>query len=182
MSDCQDFDRRFHDWLDRRSGTPDSVMMDHAKGCEPCREQLGLWQAIESSSGSQSVRAEPSAVSTRRPVRFSLPLPLVAMGAAAVLLFAFMMRSPENSTQVSLIHALPSQAKVSADLRSTQELTMTRFTELDPVLWWHGLRQRDWVADTMPTVQTVRDSMAPLGRSLRRAFTLLATIPDGQTS
>jgi hypothetical protein len=54
--------------------------------------------------------------------------------------------------------------------------------ELDPALWWQSVQNRDWVGQTMPAVQSVRDGVAPIGRSLMRAVTILTTGGGEQTS
>jgi hypothetical protein len=54
--------------------------------------------------------------------------------------------------------------------------------ELDPALWWRSVQDRDWVGQTMPAVQSVKDGVAPIGRSLIRAVTILTMGGHNQTS
>lgn len=54
--------------------------------------------------------------------------------------------------------------------------------EVDPTLWWRRVQDRDWVGQTMPTVRSLREGVAPLGRSLMRAVTILTIGGRDQTS
>jgi hypothetical protein len=54
--------------------------------------------------------------------------------------------------------------------------------ELDPAGWWRSVQDRDWVSQTMPAVQSVKQGVAPIGRSLMRAVTILTTGGYDQTS
>ncbi len=51
--------------------------------------------------------------------------------------------------------------------------------------WWHEVNQRSWIDSTMPsvmpTVESVRQGVAPLGRSLVQAVGLLTRFGGGQT-
>jgi hypothetical protein len=47
-------------------------------------------------------------------------------------------------------------------------------SETDPTDWWNSVQDRDWLGQTMPTVNSVREGVAPIGRSLLRAVTILA--------
>jgi hypothetical protein len=44
------------------------------------------------------------------------------------------------------------------------------------------VQRRDWVGNTMPTVRTVQEGVAPLGRTLMRAVTILTLGAREQTS
>ncbi len=57
--------------------------------------------------------------------------------------------------------------------------TDSLLAQADPSGWWSQVRQRDWVGETMPAVRSVREGVAPLGRSLLQAVTIL-TIPNGE--
>tara|TARA_R110002049_G_scaffold2750_8_gene22159 strand:- start:78294 stop:78959 length:666 start_codon:yes stop_codon:yes gene_type:complete len=50
---------------------------------------------------------------------------------------------------------------------------------VDAAQWWQDVQQRDWVAQTMPTVRSVREGVAPLGRSILQAVSIL-TIGSGE--
>jgi hypothetical protein len=160
---CEEFQQRFQEWLDRRKNATDHAMRQHAKECDSCRQQWLLWRLIESSV------AEKTHTGRSKDSRFA-GRALVVAAIAASLLFAILTVQPGNS---------PSFDSLTADHQSS---TPDLLVELDPNLWWDDLRQRDWVGQTMPTVRTVRDGVAPLGRSIQRAATLLATAPREQTS
>ena len=53
---------------------------------------------------------------------------------------------------------------------------------LDALEWWASVRERDWMAETMPAVRSVQQGVAPLGRSLLQAVTVLTVGDPGQTS
>jgi hypothetical protein len=53
---------------------------------------------------------------------------------------------------------------------------------LDALEWWASVRERDWMAETMPVVRSVQRGVAPLGRSLLQAVTVLTVGDPGQTS
>lgn len=63
------------------------------------------------------------------------------------------------------------------------EVVLAQVTgELDPAGWWRSVQDRDWVGQTMPAVQSVKQGVAPIGRSLLRAVTILTTSGHDQTS
>ena len=153
---CQDFSDRLQRLLDRRRPPErDQRLIRHANGCQECRRKLIAWQQIAA-----VVQSDPETV--RGGWRWAVP----ALAAAIVLAVLFnrgLDREPEGADRVASLET------VEVDSPQT----------LDPAGWWRDVQSRDWVAETMPTVQRVSDSVAPLGRSLMQAVTLL-TLGGGE--
>jgi hypothetical protein len=158
---CQEFSQRLQQTLDDRSDLgSDWQLQQHAQQCPQCREQWQAWQQI----ASVMQPAVDTVSSSDRPRRTWRPVATVAALAAAVLLavlWQYSAASPElpagggDPVGVTL---LPGQAD-----------------PVDPADWWRHVQRRDWMAQTMPAVRSVRDGVAPLGRSLLQAVTLLTT-------
>jgi hypothetical protein len=68
------------------------------------------------------------------------------------------------------------QATAGSGLLAANQLNV------DPVGWWRDVQDRDWVSQTMPTVRSMQEGVAPLGRTLMRAMTILTTGGRDQTS
>ena len=105
-------------------------------------------------------------------------IPLAAgVGLAAVLLVALMAnRGDPDRVEAVVADTAQTRTPVRSDA-----LVQTG-TDLDPASWWRSVQDRDWVGQTMPAVRSVREGVAPLGRSLMRAVTILAIGGRDQTS
>ncbi len=181
---CEDFDRSMQQSLDDRlRPSSDARLLRHADRCQRCRCQLEAWQRIVEVLPSAD-RTMASAVSiapensTGRVVSQDVTLPgsrnsgrlsWVAMSAAAVVLLAFM--TPWSFEQPEHSRSSPTTEFSGAGVESGEVLLAD--DKVDPVGWWRVVQDRDWVAQTMPAVRSVRDGVAPLGRSLLRAVTIL---------
>ncbi|MGB7325956.1 MAG: hypothetical protein WBD31_13860 [Rubripirellula sp.] len=172
---CAQFERRLHEQLDQRKPlSADAVLTSHADHCVRCQQTLDAWRSIDvalpspkSSANSTSVvqaqRSRPLQVSS-----ISLTwIALAAMVLATVTGLTFYRNQPVAPTAQSTVPAISNELLDHAD----------------PVAWWNDAKDRDWISQTMPTVRSVREGVAPLGRSLIRAVTILTTgTGDGQTS
>ncbi|NND96064.1 MAG: hypothetical protein HKN47_01905 [Pirellulaceae bacterium] len=125
---------------------------------------------------------------------------------AAILMVSFFIRGSETATQsvaqVDHDHAIgagvmtgagavnhadgASQSghadRLSSPSESDPRTAERKSPDMDPSLWWRRIQSRDWIAQTMPAMQSVRDGVAPLGRSLVNAVTILAIGPRERTS
>ncbi|MGI9470993.1 MAG: hypothetical protein ACR2NZ_05650 [Rubripirellula sp.] len=170
---CDDFSQRMHEQLDHRmplEGDPE--LWQHADRCESCKAQIEAWQQIAPLVGRES-EFRPS-VRGRERRKNVLLAGTVAAGLAAGFLFAFSgIPAPEKSAQPTMAESLP--APSSPLLAQTSG-------ELDPASWWRSVQDRDWVGQTMPAVRSVKEGVAPLGRTLMRAVTILTIGGQDQTS
>lgn len=165
---CSDFDQRMQMRLDHRldlAGDPDVVR--HVKSCDRCRQRMETWQAIAAvmEPVGHAVAADPKLLGRR--------LPLTTFAAAALLLM--------------VVGVAGSKFLTVADQVAVTETTNTSSTNdvqpsLDALEWWASVRERDWMAETMPAVRSVQRGVAPLGRSLLQAVTVLTVGDPGQTS
>jgi hypothetical protein len=190
---CDEFQQQFQRFLDRRDRLPNRQMREHADLCASCRYQLQLWQRIETSLASESphdqtpinidspVKASRSSRRVRqRPTIRGGSLVAAATAACLTVIIAMHRTSDPNMDTPRL---------TSMDTSQTELGTIEPSIGLhrDPFLWWNELRDRewnsgDWVSRTLPTVRIVSDGVAPLGRSIQRAATLLTTATREQTS
>ena len=97
---------------------------------------------------------------------------MLSAAIAAVILFAV----------VGFLPTKPANQPIIAGASASSAALVQTPGELDPVLWWQSVQDRDWVQETMPTVRSVRQGVAPLGRTLVRAVTILTIGGEGQTS
>ncbi len=178
---CEDFRQRMNQCLDNRLALEsDSELMQHVDCCESCRAHVAAWDRIASVMSHRDQTSDELAgaggiervgLRRRRGIVSSAGL------AAAVLLAIVSMwdRSPSNSE--------PSDTLPAAEAaRSDFLLAQAGGDDVDPSLWWRSVQDRDWVGQTMPAVRSVQQGVAPLGRSLRQALTILTIGGRDQTS
>ena len=158
---CDSFSRRMHQRLDQRQSLEsDRELIDHARRCGACRSELDTWRQI--ASVMPATAAEPSEGSWR----WDRGKIAVAISLAACFLIVLMIDrggsdlDPATSTRELAIDR-PENALAQAN------------ADVDPALWWRSVQDRDWLGQTMPTVNSVREGVAPIGRSLLRAVTIL---------
>ncbi|TWU57485.1 hypothetical protein [Rubripirellula reticaptiva] len=172
---CAQFEQRMHERLDqRRPLSADAVLTSHADHCARCQQTLDAWRSIDLALPSPRPAANsasvlrPQSLSTSQTSSLSLAwIALAAMVLATMTGLAFYSNQPVAPTAQAYVPAVPNELLEHAD----------------PVAWWNEARDRDWISQTMPTVRSVREGVAPLGRSLIRAVTILTTgTGDGQTS
>lgn len=160
---CDEFNQLMNQRLDDRLPiTNDRQLLAHADQCESCLAQLEAWRQIASVLPVETTWAEPSR-------NRKLPFLKLVAGLAAVLLFAIGFSWGKHDTVASV------------DVNQSQDI-LTPIQDMDPMLWWREVQDRDWVGQTMPMVESVQRGVAPLGRSLMRAATILTIGGPNQTS
>ena len=182
---CHDFGLRLHECLDERiSVDGDRELQRHADGCDSCRAELDAWQQIASIMPTPPVDQHTSSTVNHTANRTLVaPTGMTAAGLAAALLIAFTWFHREPDTVAELV----SQSN-APELLDDSPVTHERQDqhdqdgELNPAAWWQDVRNHDWMGKTMPAVESVRDGVAPLGRSLIRAVSLLAVGGGNRTS
>lgn len=190
---CHDFQERLNDCLDRRvSPRSDGPLKDHAGRCPECGARLDAWRNVESllKAAPAGTDLAPSASSYRHVTRV-----LVSMAAVVLLMFVVTSdRSPlsrldlDPSNRVSRWDSLAERSSRSGSARSHFRADDRQHE----VSWWKGIQgsdwvdrdwiQQNWVNRTMPTVRSMQEGVAPLGRTLMRAVTILTLGGRDQTS
>ncbi|TWT83940.1 hypothetical protein CA13_54140 [Planctomycetes bacterium CA13] len=195
---CDDFVQRLHERIDERLSLEEDIpLQHHAAHCDVCGGQLFAWQQIS--------RVLPTCepVPKKSAARFVTRLAVsVAMIAASVFFAFVVMTSDPNSESSSPSLAMLSGSKpllasspmtiaapdatafVSKETTEqlTEQLTESPPSRIAASEWVDVVRKRDWVRQSMPTVQSFGRGVAPLGRSLLRAVTILTTSGNGQPS
>ncbi len=189
---CEEFAQRMHHCLDHRSALEDQGdLASHASQCESCRAQLEAWQQISSimPEVTVEVRGDETTGDTRGK---SIAM---FMGLAAAVLFAAvsLWGRADIDTPVVADSTIGNPTVAARDDGEMAEVTGAESgsrptmlaqaaVELDPTSWWQSVQDQDWVDRTMPAVRSVQEGVAPLGRSLMRAVTILTTGGHDQTS
>ncbi|GAA5506677.1 hypothetical protein [Novipirellula caenicola] len=130
--------------------------------------------------------------------------------AAAVMVIAFRWPSAPSTTPVAessiASSAVPSSGEVPSSENTLSMLTSEKILAAEnlaveslavkrlggegpangmrgnPVAWFHSVQPQNWLGQTMPTVESFREGVAPIGRSLLRAVTILTTAGKDQPS
>lgn len=176
---CSDFLDRLQRQLDDRvNPESDRELMRHARQCPACGEQLGAWRQVSQvlSRPSVSLDRVPMVASSRGPVFVRALQGLAVAAVLAWLVVPASLPDASNgreesevpSVAIPLVSQAGGQSQVGADL--------------DPSRWWNQVQDRSWVSQTMPTVRSVREGVAPLGRTLMRAVTILTIGARDQAS
>ena len=165
---CDQFQQRMQVRLDRRFNlAADSELVQHAEACGSCQARMDAWQSIamviEGADRFDADRTEPTGGRSL----------YSALAAAALLLIAFGFAGSKLWTGADQV-ALTDSTKASS--------TGGVHSNLDALEWWASVRDRDWLAQTMPAVRSVQQGVAPLGRSLLQAVTVLTVGDPGQAS
>ena len=151
---CDEFAGRMQDRLDERLPLEtDWRLQRHAKVCPNCRSQLQAWQRV-------ATVVNPSADQKSR----SRQALWGVMGLAAALLLMSVLRQQSTDSRPPVAPHAVAQVGEGADAAG-----------MDPQIWWRDVQDRDWIAQTMPAVRSLREGVAPLGRSLLQAVTILTT-------
>ena len=165
---CDHFQQRMQRRLDRRLNlSADPELARHAKSCGPCQDKMNTWQSIafviEGVDRFGAADCESVARRSMYPSLVVAALLLIAVGFAGSKLLT-------ATDQVVLTE--------STNASSTGDV----HTSLDALEWWASVRDRDWLAQAMPAVRSVQQGVAPLGRSLLQAVTVLTVGDPGQAS
>ncbi len=183
---CEQFERALHDRLDRQQSVDDcEELFSHATRCARCQMILSTWCHIDASlSQPASVGgATPSSRATFTPHATWSDSASDSRGsstrggwmAIAAILVASLTGMTLYSDPFGVSQTGETVAQFRANQSSSPPLIDGLVSNVDAVAWWQEMQDRDWVAQTMPTVRSVREGVAPLGRSLRRAVTILTT-------
>ncbi len=169
---CEEFLEHLHERLDQRLPLEsDRNLTQHAASCEECWSEMRVWLEIAPLLKSDDMECAKVDVASSSQRYRAIP-PILTAALAVAILIAVVGFSPTKSDSKPIL----SDATASSD-------TLAQATgELDPVLWWRSVQDRDWVEETMPTVRSVRQGVAPLGRTLVRAVTILTIGGEGRTS
>ena len=171
---CRQFSERMQRLIDDRSRPEtDQRLRRHSRHCADCRQQLETWQCI-----ARTMPVESSV--TEVPRRESWQVAACAL--ACLILIAFVWRSAGGQPEMAatqITTGSESQAAAAPTKNDQESRTLLASTEIDPVGIWYRMQDQVWVERTMPAVRNVRESVAPLGRSLLQAVTML-TIGRGE--
>lgn len=179
---CDDFSQRMHERLDRRRTLDsDDELWAHGRQCESCRAQMDAWRQIASIMPSavelpthDAPKGDVLTSGVRRNHSLGKTLSALAGLAAALLIAVFV--SWDDS------HTNPTVVADAAAVDQGETVLAQASDEIDPALWWRSVQDRDWVGQTMPMVKSVQEGVAPIGRSLMRAVTMLTIGGREQTS
>ncbi len=169
---CEEFREHLHKRLDQRLPLgSDRNLHRHAANCEECWSELRVWLEIGPLLESGGSDCDEFDVPPSSKGYHVLAPMLMAVVAAAILIAVVGISPTKSDSQPILSEGSPFPG------------TLAQVTgELDPVVWWRSVQDRDWVEETMPTVRSVRQGVAPLGRTLVRAVTILTIGGEGRTS
>jgi len=166
---CEHFQRRMQARLDDRSSLDeDPQMIKHSQECVDCGAQLNVWRSIESAIGSPVLGQPASDSRTNRKQVWTV----AAVAATVLIAFSFVGGDRSKVVEPSVI--------ASTTLSPTEVVDLP--TPLQAAQWWETVRQTDWMGRTLPTVRSVRAGVAPLGRSLMQAVTILTVGDPSQNS
>jgi anti-sigma factor RsiW len=176
---CDQFTERMHRCLDNRMSLEgDGELFRHAQGCDACQAQLDAWRRIASimpcdQGGMSCEQVGCRPVSHRRSSTAKVLAAMVGLAAAMLFVLAAV-RDHSGSSKPSAAESVAADPGRTAIAQTSGEL--------DPTAWWQSVHERHWVEQTMPAVRSVQKGVAPLGRSLLRAVTILTTGARDQTS
>jgi hypothetical protein len=168
---CEHLQNRMQHRLDDRLALDDDLeMIEHANGCESCLAHLQAWRSIEMVIDATSAARPEHQSQTLGPVFYRI----AAIAASALIAFSLITwnRSETAGQFASTNQATDSAESESIDVAST----------LDALKWWQTVSQGEWLAQTMPTVRSVQEGVAPLGRSLMQLVTILTVGPSDSIS
>ena len=190
---CDDFTQWLQTGLDERRDLrmPRDVRR-HYNECDSCRGQMEAWNQISAILPGESPIPTQSNLHRQRIAAISG----IVSAIAAVWIVSFFIGQQENPRTIAQVTP-PTPAKLSSmDTMVSEGTTVSESTvgrsrghrfeplvvisvddqdKVGPAAWWGRLQNRDWIDRTMPAVQSVRDGVAPLGRSFVRAVTILTS-------
>ncbi|MCO8124198.1 hypothetical protein NHH03_20815 [Stieleria sp. TO1_6] len=184
---CEQFQQRMDQLLDqRRELRGDRPLHQHAQRCAECQRRLDLWCKINQALAFQDPEADSAAGSvTPVAVRHRQRIVHRIATAAAILVasLAGWMAVSDSSSQkiaspVELAQPIAAQqpghsgSLIDAETDSVaagQPSELARQSQQ----WWDVVQDDSWVDRTIPAVNSVRYGVAPIGRTMRRAFTIL---------
>lgn len=195
---CEQFQERMDALLDRREDvTTDAPLLRHAADCSCCRQRLAVWSQISDTVASQPAGFQPtgcqptvqtaSGRDSRRPrinplFNPSRRLASVLAMAAGILVLTSLGRwlvPPSQPSNQSIASAELPQQVDAPDSKNTA-VNQNSMPSLSPQAapwqsgrWWSAMADEQWVHHTIPAVDSVRQGVAPIGRSMRQAVAIL---------
>ncbi|WP_182868944.1 hypothetical protein [Stieleria mannarensis] len=187
---CDQFHDRLDLLLDRRADVrQDTLLRDHANKCPTCHDSLQIWCTIDEHI---NPAAEPDhdapSPQTALPISNAT---IWAVACAAVVIvcvgLAGLWRSSSQSRD-SVIASTNLGQPVDladgidhADEMPAHENAAATSDPLPPSTalnwqtsqWWSAMSDEPWVDHTLPAVNSVRIGVAPIGRSMKQAMTIL---------
>ena len=182
---CNTFHDRLQQSLDcRRRPEADAELVQHTEHCPACRQRLEVWQSVaklmhqlDHPQSSSRDRAE------HRPARHWVAVGAVAAACLMVLLPTLLRDRPSPTiSPTSDVVSGSERFMGQTGFMGQNEFLASIDLQRDPAQWWLRVQRGDWVGSTMPTVRTVQEGVAPLGRTLMRAMTILTLGASEQTS
>ncbi len=175
---CHEFNERLQRRLDDRvRPETDRELVRHTEQCDGCRGQLSAWGRVSSlmTTSPKPVHPLPTSRWPNRQVGWAASGLVAAVILMIVATIDFKEASPTPHGQVEAI----AQAE---PIDGRERVLAATAMDVDPAQWWQQVQGHDWVSQTMPTVRSMQDGVAPLGRTLMRAMTILTTGGSDPTS
>ncbi len=168
---CDDFHERLQRRLDDRvRPESDRELVRHTMQCECCRGQLDTWRRVSSLMPAVGdVRSLPAVSQRKRSMR--APLSGLAVAASLAFVLSTVLRDREVNSPTSSSSGGSISKSDRVDHHAGRLAAVNN--DLDPTAWWEQVHHQDWVGQTMPTVRSMQQGVAPLGRTLMRAVTIL---------
>ena len=163
---CDRFDQRMNVLLDDHLPIADDpVLQSHSSHCELCEQKMMIWQQIDRIGPAQPTEFSSGWLTWSR-------VSAMAAGIMVAALLSWSFRSDRIVTaRVNPNELSPQTGTVQTSGNSTG--LQEQASRLDPSRWWESVEPQQWIAQTMPTVRTVQESVAPLSRSFKQAVELL---------
>ncbi|TWU01083.1 anti-sigma factor [Stieleria varia] len=196
---CSCFEQRLQSLLDQRvDPQSDTHLLAHAQFCPSCSNALMTWSRVQSLYTKPDVTTEcdTPVISPRRRSESRVVATLTAVAAAIALLIIAVRPSTTPQQTAAVVTSRPQSsetntvppptAATSTIVSSIDSQHGPSTPDADQALlarqWIESMQGRDWMAETMPAVQSVGQGVAPLGRSLMQAVTILTQSTRNQTS
>lgn len=203
---CDQFLNRLHQVIDQRDDvSQDAELGSHAAQCDSCGEQLSLWTQIDAAISDEVIAiagAEPAAMHRERRAKasaapWSKSISAAALAASLLVLF-FGIRFQMNDSSVEPISEVAksdasesseTDSSYSGQLASSDAAFLNSplpgMSDSDPEAstrwatspWWNVVQDERWVLTTMPAMNSVGQSVAPIGRSMKQAIAILMSQP-----
>ena len=195
---CDHFDQRLNDLLDEHEDvSEDRQLRNHAENCRDCSDRLRIWLCVdEALSGSVSLsgnEASPETAATTQPataatasrrlvVQPTFAIPAVFTTACAVLLALGVfsqLRVADHSVVAARVQSEqveqpePSSSNIEPNAFSLSRTPAESKNTLLSNQIWTVMQDPQWTLESLPAVDSVRQSVAPIGRSMQQAAAIL---------